>query len=504
MKFCLPVDRSVAENIMNIKNEKEIVILGGGLAGLSAGSVLSGAGRSLMLLESEPDVGGLSKTVTYNGFRFDLGGHRFITKKKKIERFVNDLLEGDSLTVIRKSRIYMRNKSFDYPLKPSNALFGLGIATTLKAVSDYGRERARNFFSPSVNISLEDWVVSNFGRTIFNIYFKDYSEKVWGLGCDEISMEWVSQRIKGLSLGAAIKNAFFKFTGKDIDTLADEFIYPSMGIGVISDRLKAGIEEKNSVLTNTSVRQVNHEDLLVRSIIAENCKDSYDIAGREFVSSIPLTKLVQMLNPSAPDDILDAASRLKYRDLVVVTIMLDRDRVSDLTWIYLPEKDIPLGRIHEPKNWSLSMAPEGKTHLVCEYFCFKGDGIWNSSDEELRNITVHHLEKLGFIKEREVKDSCVVRVPKAYPLFEVGYREHYEKILRYLDNFKNLYIAGRNGMFRYYNMDYAMESGIDVAEQILKKKTSVNLVHQGCHCEEQSDEAIPTAGRNEIASLRSQ
>lgn len=443
--------------------------MGGGLAGLSAGFCLAEAGRSVSVYEANSEVGGLSRTISHGNFKFDLGGHRFITKKKKIERFVDDLLEGDALSVIRKSKIYMCNKSFDYPLKPLNALFGLGIATTLKAVSDYGKERARNFVSPTVNISLEDWVVSNFGRTMFNLYFKDYSEKVWGLGCDEISMEWVSQRIKGLSLGAAIKNAFFKFTGKDIDTLKDEFIYPSMGIGVISDKMKTGIEKKNQVLTNTSVRQINHEDFHVRSIIADNCKDSYDISGMEFISSIPLTKLVQMLNPAAPDDILDAASRLRYRDLVLVTIMLDRERVSDLTWIYLPDKDIPLGRIHEPKNWSLSMAPEGKTHLVCEYFCFKGDSIWNSDDEELAAMTVHHLVKLGFIKKEEVQDSCVVRVPKAYPVLDVGYRKHYESILRYLDNFNNLHIAGRNGMFRYYNMDYAMESGIEVAEQIIGK-----------------------------------
>lgn len=454
---------------MNIRDEKDIVILGGGLAGLSAGAVLSGKDRSLILLERDPDVGGLSKTITYKDFRFDLGGHRFITKKKKIEHFVDDLLASDGLKVIRKSKIYMRNKSFDYPLKPYNALFGLGIATTLKAVSDYAKERVKNSIIPSVNISLEDWVVSNFGRTMFNLYFKDYSEKVWGLRCDEISMEWVSQRIKGLSLGAAIKNAFFKFTGKDIDTLKDEFIYPSMGIGVISDKMKAGIEKKNPVLTNTTVRQINHEDFKVKGVIADNCRDSYDIAGREFISSIPLTKLVQMLNPSAPDDILDAASRLRYRDLVLVTIMLDRERVSDLTWIYLPDKDIPLGRIHEPKNWSLSMAPEGKTHLVCEYFCFKGDNIWNSDDEELTTMTVHHLEKLGFIDKGEVQESCVLRVPKAYPVLEVGYRKHYETILKYLDNFKNLHIAGRNGMFRYYNMDVAMESGIEVAEQIISK-----------------------------------
>jgi protoporphyrinogen oxidase len=452
----------------NIKDKKDVVILGGGLAGLSAGAVLSDGDRSLIVFENDSTVGGLSKTVTYRGFRFDLGGHRFITKKKKIELFVNDLLEGDFLTVQRKSRIYMRNRSFDYPLRPSNAVFGLGISITLKTIYDYCKEKIRNLFASPANISLEDWVVSNFGRTMFNLYFKEYSEKVWGIGCDRICMEWVEQRIKGLSLGTAIKNAFFKFSGKDIDTLADKFIYPSMGIGDISDKLKAGIETKNQVLTDTGVSRINHEDFVVKSVIARNCDDIYNMEGREFVSSIPLTKLVQMLAPAAPDDILEAASRLKYRDPVIVTVMLNRERVTDLRWIYLPEQNIPLGRIHEPKNWSVNMAPEGKTHLVCEYFCFEGDTVWNKTDADLTSMTARHLERLGFIRKSDVIDSCVVRAPKAYPLFEVGYSEHYEKILRYLENFKNLHIAGRNGMFRYYNMDYAMESGIEVAENILR------------------------------------
>ncbi len=445
------------------------VILGGGLAGLSAGLVLVKAGQPVMVFEDGSVVGGLSKTIVRGEFRFDLGGHRFITKNEKIEQFINDLLDGEYLTVSRKSKIYMRNKFFDYPLKPSNVMFGLGISTTLKAISDYSREKVKNFFSSPVNISLEDWVVSNFGRTIFNLYFKEYSEKVWGMECKRISKEWVAQRIKGLSLWTAMKNAFFNLNGKDIDTLADKFIYPPMGIGQISDRLKEEIEKENSVLTNTKVSQIIHEGFTIKSVIARNCGQVYDITGCEFVSSIPLTTFIQMLTPPAPDDILEAASRLKYRDLVIVVTMLNREKVTDLTWLYLPEKKISIGRIHEPKNWSSDMAPADKTHIVSEYFCFEGDNIWNSEDKELASVTMKQMERMGFIKEREVIDSCVIRVPKAYPLFELGYTEHYTKILRYLKNFRNLHIIGRSGMFRYYNMDHSMESGIEVAEDILSK-----------------------------------
>ncbi len=457
-------------NNSRIEKENTTVILGGGLAGLSTGYVLANSGRPVVVLESDSVVGGLSKTIGYGRFRFDLGGHRFITKKEKIRYFVLDLLGGDFLAVPRKSKIYMRRKFFDYPLKPLNALFGLGIPPTLKAITDYSREKIKSFISHPVDVSLEDWVVSNFGRTMFNIYFKEYSEKVWGIECKRISKEWVSERIKGLSLGIAIKNAFFKFSGQEVDTLTDKFIYPLQGIGQISDTLRAKIEEENPVFTNTRVAEIHHEDFFVKSITAINCGQIYTIEGREFVSSIPLTNLLQMLTPHAPDGILEAASQLRYRDLVIVVIMLNRERVTDLTWMYLPEREIPLGRIHEPKNWSPRMAPEGKTHIVSEFFCFEGDTIWNLSDAELTTTTMKQLQSLGLVQKDEVIDSCVVRIPKAYPLLEVGYTEHCNKVLRYLKNFENLHISGRSGMFKYYNMDYAIESGIEAAENILGKQ----------------------------------
>jgi protoporphyrinogen oxidase len=455
--------------LFEIEGHPSTVILGGGLAGLSTGFILSEAGIPVKVFEGDRVVGGLSKTISYGEFRFDLGGHRFFTKNQKIKHFITELLSGEFLTVSRKSKIYMRSRFFDYPLKPSNALFGLGIFTSLKAVSEYGLENVKNFFSSPVHVSLEDWVVSNFGRTIFDIYFKEYSEKVWGIECKRISKEWVSQRIKGLSLGVAIKNAFFKFSGRDIDTLADKFIYPYTGIGEISNRLKAKIERGNPVMTGTKVIQIYHDDFSIKGVGVIKDGRFYSIGGSEFVSSIPLTNLIKILDPPPPREILEAASRLRYRDLVIVVIMLRRERVTDLTWVYLPERDIPMGRIHEPKNWSPYMAPQGKTHIVCEYFCFEGDEIWGSSNERLIELTITQLEKLGFTRRDEVIDGCVVRVPKAYPLFEIGYTGHYEKVLRYLRNFKNLHICGRVGMFRYYNMDHAIESGIEVAESILRK-----------------------------------
>lgn len=451
----------------NFDDNNATIIMGGGLTGLSAGCVLSRAGHCVRVFEHDIGVGGLSKTIVHNGFRFDLGGHRFFTKDPKINAFVEDLISDELILVGRSSKIYLRKKFFDYPLKPMNALFGLGLMTTLGAVADYGFEKVKGMISEREKVSLEDWVVSNFGRTMFNIYFKEYSEKVWGIDCSRISAEWVAQRIRGLSLSTAIRNAFFKFSGKDLPTLTDRFLYPDLGIGRIAERLQEEIELNNEVYTNTGIEQINHDGRAIRSVYVKNHVSAGLVRGDQFVASIPLPRLVQMLDPAPPPEVLEAASRLSFRDLIVVTIMINRPRVTDQTWIYIPEKGIPFGRIHEPTNWSRKMAPEGKTLLVAEFFSTKGDDIWNESDSSLVETTVDHLASLGFIRKEEVIDSAVVRASRAYPLFEVGFEKNCAMIIDYLGRFENLHLAGRIGLFKYYNMDHAIGSGISAAETIM-------------------------------------
>ncbi|MCX5716736.1 MAG: FAD-dependent oxidoreductase [Nitrospirae bacterium] len=452
------------------RGKNTTIILGGGLAGLSAGYVLTNAGFGVKVFESDSSVGGLSKTIVKDGFRFDLGGHRFFTEDRGLNNFVKELMGKELIYVPRKSKIYMRNKYFDYPLKPLNAIFGLGISTTIEILLDYAAEKIKNLIRGPQNISLEDWVVSNFGRKMFNIYFREYSEKVWGIDCSMISAEWVARRIRGLSLASAVKNAFFKLNGKDVPSLVDVFLYPQLGIGRISDRLKEDIEAgSNSVLTDSRIERINHSDFKVESVVINKREQFVKENGIEFISSIPITKLVNMLDPSPPENILTAVSKLRFRDLVVVAVMINRKRVTDQTWIYIPEQKIPFGRLHEPTNWNEKMAPESKTILVAEFFSFRGDAVWSKSDEELTAIAVENLENMGFIKKHEVIGSNVVRVLNAYPLFEVGYEERCDEIYEYLGRFRNLHITGRSGMFRYYNMDHAIESGIKTAKKIIKK-----------------------------------
>lgn len=456
----------------------DIIILGGGLAGLSAGYTLTNAGRPVQVYESATEVGGLSKTIERNGFRFDLGGHRFFTNDKAVDVLVRDLMGQEMVSVRRSSKIYLRDQYFDYPLRPLNAMFGLGIPTTARILADYVWETAKRTVKKNTLVSLEDWVVSNFGRTMFTIYFKEYSEKVWGIDCGRISATWVAQRIKGLSLATAVKNAFFKFSGKDLATLTDTFTYPSLGIGRISDRLRDEIEKIGEVHTGTKVVRVNHDSFRVKSITVRDKDRQFTVPAEEYVSTLPLTALVNMLAPAPPAPVLEAAAKLRFRDLVIAAIMVDRERVTDQTWIYIPEQKIPFGRIHEPTNWSRVMAPEGKSLLVMEYFSFKGDAVWNMSDAALTDLTVDNLVRLGFVDRQEVLDSMIVRVPKAYPLFEIGYDAHAGVLFDYLERFSNLHIAGRSGMFQYQNMDVAIRSGIETAEKVIRKTPSANAIER--------------------------
>jgi len=465
----MPSDTS-CENTQNITPEDyrdSCVVLGGGLAGLSAGYHLTKAGRKTVLFEAGGELGGLSRTIRAGDFLYDIGGHRFFTKKEHINELVKGLM-GDELDLVhRKSKIFMFGKFFDYPLRPTNAVFGLGLGTVMRIMADYGLSRVRGMlFHPDI-VSLEDWVVRNFGRTMFNIYFKQYSEKVWGIDCSRISQSWVAKRIQGLSLGTAVKNAFFKFTGREIPTLADTFFYPKLGIGRIAERFGEEIRRTNPVLTSSGVVKLTHDDSRITGIEIQNCKRSYPVEGADYISTIPMNMLVQMMDPAPPEDVSRAAASLGYRDLLTVSVMVDRENVTDQTWIYIPEKKYLFGRLHEPKVWSRSMAPEGKTLVVVEFFCFKDDHIWNRSDEELSRITIEGLEELGFFTRKEVLGTDVLRVPKAYPLFEVGYEKHCKVIYDYLSGFKNLHIAGRSGMFQYQNMDHALESGMEAAETLL-------------------------------------
>lgn len=443
------------------------IVLGGGLSGLAAGYTFARSGIPTTVLEKETSVGGLARTISHGDYRFDLGGHRFLSDRKSLNDLVAGLLGDDLLTVPRTSQIYMGGNFYNYPLTPKNAIFGLGVGTSMRILLDYGREKLTTCLKDRNVVSLEDWVVAKFGRAMFNLYFKEYSEKVWGIRCNQINMDWVAKRIDGLSLGQTIKHAFFRSRKTKVKTLTDSFLYPRYGIGQIADQLKNGIVRNNEVKTDASITKVLWRKGRIEGVVWRKAQKESITVGENYISSIPLTVLLDKMDPKPPYHVLKSCSEIRFRSLVIVVLMLDREKVSDLTWMYLPGKEIPFGRVHEPKNWSCDMAPEGKTHIVAEYFCDRGDAVWNSSDDELAAVTTAHLQSLGFFTAQEVEDRCVLRIPHAYPLFNVGYEKHVKVITDYLDQISNLHLVGRSGLYSYLNMDHAMESGIRIAEQLL-------------------------------------
>jgi len=450
----------------------DVVICGAGLAGLAAGHALTRAGREVVVLERDARVGGLARTLEHRGQRFDVGGHRLLTDSARVRALVREVVREPLLRVPRSSKILLRGRTVEYPLRPRDAVSGLGAGATLRMLGGYLASQLSPRARRRPIVSLEDWVVRHYGRPAFELFFQPYSEKVWGLACDRISADWVAQRIQGLTLGAAIGRSLLRASGGGPRTLASEFLYPASGIGSIADGLHAAIGARGRVFTAAVVTRIAHRAGRVENVTADEGGRSTRYAATEFVSSLPLPALVRGLSPAPPARVLAAAARLRYRDLVLVAVRIARERATDETWIYVPAKEVSFGRVHEPKNWSAEMGASGRTLLVAEHFCGRGDPVWGSSDAALLERTIADLVALGLIGRADALDGIVVRVPNAYPQFEVGYAEARRVIADYLAGFANLHIAGRTGAYRYFNMDHALESGLDAADALLARADS--------------------------------
>jgi protoporphyrinogen oxidase len=440
-----------------------VLVLGAGFAGLAAAHALTAAGRETLVLEAGPVVGGLSRTESFGEFRFDLGGHRFFTHDREIAVLVGALMGDELIDVPRSSKILLRGRYVDYPLRPLNALAALGPATSARVLADWAVEQLRSLAGTRPDLSLEDWVVHRFGRTLFTIYFKEYSEKVWGLPCERISVGWVARRIEGLSLGRAISEAFSSGRRRPVASLVDRFAYPRLGIGRIGERFAGELAPHGRVLCGARVTRVRHEGGRVREVVAATPAGERSFPAGAIISTIPLPALALLLEPAPEPQALQAAAELDFRGLILAAVAVDRPSVTDQSWIYIPDRSLPFGRLHEPKNWSSAMAPPERSLMVAEYFCSRGDQIWESSDERLADLTVEGLEKLGYLERRQVIGTRIVRVPAAYPLFEVGYERRATAVRDGLAGIENLLVAGRSGCFAYQNMDHAMRSGIDAA-----------------------------------------
>ena len=453
----------------------KVAIIGAGPAGLTAGYLLSKEEVDVIVLEADPVyVGGISRTVTYNGFHFDIGGHRFFSKSKAVEDLWTEILPDDMLVRRRSSRIFYGGKFFSYPLKPFEALLKLGIFRSALCILSWMKARLFPARDPR---NFEEWVSNQFGERLFTTFFKSYTEKVWGMSCKEISADWAAQRIKGLSLGSAIKNALIpqRYNGdrtKVIKTLINSFRYPRRGPGMMwqacAEKMKAlgGKLEMGCRVTRCS-----YEEATGRWAVEYKDRngDLHTIEAEHIISSAPMRELVCGLSPKVSERTKHAAERLKYRDFITVMLILKDRHMFDDNWIYIHDPSVKVGRVQNFRSWSPEMVPEAdKVCYGLEYFCFEHDGLWASRDSDLIELARRELVKIGLAREGDFLDGCVVRQKKAYPVYDDDYAWHVAAIREELDRrYPNLHLVGRNGMHKYNNQDHAMMTAMLCVENIL-------------------------------------
>ncbi|MBM3994274.1 MAG: NAD(P)/FAD-dependent oxidoreductase [Planctomycetes bacterium] len=463
-----------------------VVIIGAGPAGLTAGYLLSKENVPVTILEADPTyVGGIARTAKYKGYHFDIGGHRFFSKSKEVEDLWTELLPDDMLDRPRSSRIFYRDAFFSYPLKATEALFKLGIFESTHCMLSYFWAKIWPYSDPK---NFEEWVTNQFGSRLFNIFFKTYTEKVWGMSCKEISADWAAQRIKGLSLWSAVWNSLFGSkspeAGEDksnvIKTLIDTFRYPRRGPGMMWDAAAAKIKAMGGEIEMGMKVVACHfdaEERLWTTTYVDQNGERHSVESRHVISSAPMRQLVNGITPKMPEPVIKAADSLKYRDfLTVVLILKDRNAFED-NWIYIHDPSVKVGRIQNFKSWSPEMVPDPTmTCYGLEYFCFEGDGLWTSTDAELIELGKRELAKIGLAAPEDVVDGTVVRQPKAYPVYDDDYAKHVNTIRSELDkNYPNLHLVGRNGMHKYNNQDHAMMTAMLCAKNIVAGENVYDL-----------------------------
>ncbi|MCK4650888.1 NAD(P)-binding protein [Candidatus Babeliales bacterium] len=471
--------------------KKEAVVIGAGPAGLTAALELVKSDKfEVKILEKDFVVGGISKTTEYNGCKFDIGPHHFITDSKKVEDWWFDLMKPEQengnlfINLCRFTRIYYKKHFFNYPLQPLNVLKGLSFFECLYCVFSY----IKICLFPIKKVkTFQDWVTNKFGYRLFFIFFKTYTEKVWGISCNKISADWAAQRIKGFSLSKAIFYAFFGrfFKKNTLRTLSDKFYYPLFGAGTLWNRVAFNIESSKlgKIFLNKNVVGITHNDFKITSVFSCNAKDSISGAKKliehradYFFSTMPIKDLILSMDPLPKENIIKAAKKLRYRGLITVNFIINKKNICFDHWLYIHDKSVKMGRIGNMNNFSLKMVDNpNHTALSLEYFTFVDSSFWKKTDDALIRLGKREIEKIGIVKKKDVISGMILRLQKAYPIYDKNYKKDLKIIFDYLNKFSNLQLMGRNGLHKYNNMDIAMLSAFKAVDIVLQSEKDEKL-----------------------------
>jgi protoporphyrinogen oxidase len=457
-----------------------VVVIGGGPAGLAALLELSHLGLPGLLAEQRSALGGIARTAQFDGYRFDLGGHRFFTRIAEIEQLWRDLLGDELLVRPRLSRICYQGQFYSYPLRLGEVIRQIGWGRSLQVLGSYLAARLR---PQNPEDSFDKWVSNRFGRVLFEMFFRSYTEKVWGLACTEISAAWAQQRIKDLSLAKAILsrlNPLRSLTGVST-SLIEEFLYPRLGPGMMweacADRAVAAGQ---GLLRETRVTALYHENGSVHTVGLAGVEGEREVPCRAIISTMALPDLLRALQPAPPAEVMAAARGLNFRAFLTVALVIDHPDLFPDNWIYIHDPSVQVGRIQNFRNWSPDLIPnDHETVIGLEYFCAEGDDLWRTSDGDLVALATREMEHLGLLGGARVVRGVVERVDKAYPVYDDGFGERVMVIRRYLETFTNLQTCGRNGLHRYNNLDHSMLTGMGAARRLAGQPGEVWEINLG-------------------------
>jgi len=485
--------------------DQPVVVIGAGPAGLTAAYQLVKGGDPVVVLEADQVVGGISRTVEREGWRFDIGGHRFFTKVKPVEDLWNEILPAEDFLVRpRKSRIFYKGKYYDYPLRPANALWNLGLKEAVLCALSYARARIA---PPKDQSNYEGWLVARFGWRLYRTFFKTYTEKVWGVPVSEMPADWAAQRVKNLELGKAVLHALTPRRNQtEITTLIEEFRYPKFGPGMMWEVCRDKVERLGgSVHMGATVTTVHVEAGRAIGVTFEAEGEHHFVPASHVISSMPIAELVSAIDPPPPRPVVAAGGDLRYRDFLTVALVVPFEAGFEDNWIYVHSPDVDVGRIQNFGQWSPYLVKEGTTCLGLEYFVFEDDALWKTDDETLIEKATHELAVLGLVEPSEVQRGFVVRVKKAYPYYDFAYRDNVAAVVSWLsEHAPNVHLVGRNGMHKYNNQDHSMFTAMLAVENIRGANHDIWAVNveEEYHEERRTDDARPPAvGTGRLAPI---